>query len=192
MCYYFFMNLTDLYDYNYMKGVNVLKQTDINRLVTLHGKKLYNFCLRLCKNTHDADDLYQDTFLKAMEKTSLIDEDNNPSAYLCTIAVSLWKSAIRKDIRRHEIAPTVPIETKLNSKGDQSVEEEILKSELSEEIKREVSMLNDNLRPCVLLHYIGEMGLSEIAKVLKIPEGTVKSRLFTARKILKEKIGENL
>ena len=192
MCYYFFMNLNDLYDYNYMKGANVLKQTDINRLVTMHGKKLYNFCLRLCKNTHDADDLYQDTFLKAMEKVSLIDEENNPSAYLCTIAVSLWKSAVRKDARRQEIAPTVPIETKLNAKGNHDIEDEILKSELSEEIKREVSALGDNLRPCVLLHYIGEMSLSEIAKVLKIPEGTVKSRLFTARKILKEKIGENL
>lgn len=192
MCYYFFMNLNDLYDYNYMKGANVLKQTDINRLVTLHGKKLYNFCLRLCKNTHDADDLYQDTFLKAMEKAPLIDEDNNPSAYLCTIAVSLWKGALRKNIRRQEIAPTVPIENQLNAKGSLNIEEEILKSELSEEIKRAVSSLDDNLRPCVLLHYMGEMNLAQIAKVLKVPEGTVKSRLFTARKILKGRIGEEL
>ena len=127
-----------------------------------------------------------------MDKASLIDEDNNPSAYLCTIAVSLWKSSLRKDARRQEIAPTVPIENQLNAKGDKNIEDDILKSELSEEIKRAVLSLDDNLRPCVLLHYIGEMNLSQIAEVLKIPEGTVKSRLFTARKKLKEKIGEEL
>ena len=181
------MNLTDLYDYNYMKGVNVVKPNDIDRLIELYGKKLYNFCLRLCKNTYDADDLYQDTFIKAMGKISSIDEDNNPSAYLCSIAVSLWKSDLRKAARRQQIAPCVPIEEQIMQKTDDSIEENLLNKELSEEIKKAVSELDDNLRPCVLLHYIGEMGLAEIAALLNIPEGTVKSRLYTARNILKEK-----
>lgn len=184
------MNLIGLYDYNYTKGVNVLKQTDINRLVDLHGKKLYNFCLRLCKSTYDADDLYQDTFLKAMEKITCIDEENNPSAYLCTVAVSLWKSRLRKEARRQKIAPTVPIEDQLSARTEENIEEGIMKKELSDEIKSAVSALDDKLRPCVLLHYIGEMSLDEIAKTLGIPEGTVKSRLFTARNVLKDKFSK--
>ena len=184
------MNLFGFHIYTYMKGVNVLRQTDIDRLIELHGKKLYNFCLRLCKNTYDAEDLYQETFLKAMEKISMIDENNNPSAYLCSIAVSLWKSKLRKEARRQEIAPTVPIEDQFSAKGDVNIEEDILKKELSAEIKKAVSELDDNLRPCILLHYIGEMGVCEIAQSLNIPEGTVKSRLFTARNILKEKFAK--
>lgn len=188
------MNLLQFHIYNYMKGVKNLKQTDLNRLVELHGKKLYNFCLRLCKSTYDAEDLYQDTFLKAMEKLSAIDEDNNPSAYLCTIAVSLWKSKLRKESRRQEIAPTVPIEEQITAVNSDEPGENVLKKELSEEIKTAVAELDDNLRPCVLLHYIGEMPLGEIARTLNIPEGTVKSRLYTARNILKEKFakGERL
>ncbi len=165
-----------------------MRHSDVNTLVEIYGKKLYNFCLRLCKSTYDADDLYQDTFLKAMEKISAIDENNNPSAYLCTIAVSLWKSKLRKEARRQEIAPIVPIEEQITGKMGEEIEEEIVKKELSEEIKKAVSQLDDNLRPCVLLHYTGEMSLGDIARILNIPEGTVKSRLHTARNILKEKL----
>lgn len=167
-----------------------MKQTDINRLIELHGKKLYNFCLRLCHSTYEAEDLYQDTFLKAIEKISSIDENNNPSAYLCTIAVSLHKSKLRKAARRQEIAPTVPIEESLTSAADSILEEEVVKKELHREILNAVDELDEKLRSCVLLHYISDMSVSDIANALSLPEGTVKSRLFTARKLLKEKFAK--
>lgn len=167
-----------------------MKQTDISRLVELHGKKVYNFCLRLCAGTYDADDLYQDTFLKAMEKISSIDEDNNPSAYLCTIAVSLYKSKMRKAARRQAIAPSVPIEESLTTAQTDAPEEDVMKKELHRELRDAVDALDEKLRACVLLHYIGDMPLGEIAKTLDLPEGTVKSRLFTARNILKEKLAK--
>lgn len=167
-----------------------MKQTDIEHLIELHGKKVYNFCLRLCAGTYDADDLYQDTFLKAMEKISSIDENNNPSAYLCTIAVSLYKSKIRKLSRRQAIAPTAPIEESLLQTHGDTPDDEVMKKELCREIRSAVDSLDEKLRVCVLLHYINDMSLGEIAKSLKVPEGTVKSRLFTARNILKEKLSK--
>ena len=165
-------------------------QTDINRLIEEYGKKVYNFCLRLCKSTYDADDLYQDTFLKAMEKISSIDENNNPGAYLCSIAVSLWKSKLRKEKRRQEIAPVMPIEEEIALIPTDGIEEGILKREFYAEIKTAVSELDDNLRQCVVLHYIAKMSLAEISQTLQIPEGTVKSRLHTARSLLKQKIAK--
>ena len=167
-----------------------MKQTDIECLIRLHGKKVYNFCLRLCAGTYDADDLYQDTFLKAMEKISYIDENNNPSAYLCAIAFSLYKSKMRKLSRRHAIAPTFPIEGSLTQPQTDSLEDRVTDKELYREIRSSVDLLDEKLRICVLLHYINDMSLQEIAKALEIPEGTVKSRLFTARNILKEKFGK--
>lgn len=174
--------------YNYMKGVKKVKQPDINRLVELHGKKVYNFCRRLCRDTYEADDLYQDTFMKAIEKLSSIDEDNNPSAYLCTIAISLYKSKLRKENRRREIAPSVPMEEGLTATGADGPESDVIKQELRRQILAAVDELDDKLRPCVLLHYINDMPLGEIAVALGLPEGTVKSRLFTARNLLKEKL----
>lgn len=171
-----------------MKGVKKLKQTDINRLAEEHGKKLYNFCLRLCKTVHDAEDLYQDTFLKAIEKISHIDENNNPSAYLCTVAVSLWRSKARKEIRRQNIAPTVELEDYLHTQQAPSTEELVLKSGDSLNIKRIISSLDEKLRICVLLHYIYDMPINEIARIADCPEGTVKSRLHSARKIIKDQL----
>lgn len=171
-----------------MKGVTDLKQSDMSRLIELYGKKVYNFCLRLCNTTYDADDLYQDTFLKAMEKLSSIDENNNPSAYLCTIAISLWKSKTRKAARRHAIAPQSAIDEHFSVASDYALEEEIIKDELHTQVKAAVSSLEEKLRTCVLLHYVMDVPLGEIARILSIPEGTVKSRLHTARKLLKEQI----
>lgn len=162
----------------------------MSSLIELYGKKVYSFCLRLCTTTYDADDLYQDTFLKALEKLSSIDENNNPSAYLCTIALSLWKSKVRKAARRHRVAPQTPIDEQFSVADTYSVEEEILKSEVRARIREAVSCLDERLRTCVLLHYIAQLPLSEIAKALNIAEGTVKSRLHTARTILKEQIGK--
>lgn len=173
-----------------MKGVTDLKQSDINRLVELYGKKVYNFCLRLCPSVYDAEDLYQDTFLKAIEKISSIDENNNPSAYLCTIAVSLWKSKARKAARRHAIAPQSSIDEQIFVASDYALEEEIITAELHNDVKKAVSTLDDKLRMCVLLHYVADMSLNEIARAVGVPEGTVKSRLHTARKLLKEQIAK--
>lgn len=164
-----------------------MKHTDISCLIELYGKKIYNFCLRLCGNTYDAEDLYQETFLKAMEKISVIDEDNNPSAYLCSIALSLYKSKVRKAARRHAIAPTVSIDDATLTAQEKSFEEDILSKELFSEIKTAVSQMDEKLRVCVILHYVASLPLGEIARITRLPEGTVKSRLFTARKLLKEK-----
>lgn len=167
-----------------------MKQADMRRLIDMHGKKLYNFCLRLCGTTYDAEDLYQDTFLKAIEKLSSIDENNNPSAYLCTIAVSLWRSKTRKAVRRQSIAPTVALEDGLHTAETISIEEDVIKSELVGEVKEAVSSLDEKLRTCVLLHYIYDMQLGEIARIMNCPEGTVKSRLHSARKIIKERLAK--
>lgn len=173
-----------------MKGVKQLKEAAMNHLIDLHGKKLFNFCLKLCKNAHDAEDLYQDTFLKAMEKLSHIDENNNPSAYLCSIAISLWRSKQRKAIRRQGIAPTVELEDYLHTDGGFSVEENVVKTETSDKIKEIILSLDEKMRVCVLLFYIYDMPLSEIARIQNCPEGTVKSRLHSARRLIKERLGK--
>lgn len=161
--------------------------SDIGRLAEEHGSAIYNFCLKITDDTYSAEELYQNTFLKALEKRESIDETNNPKAYLCSIAVSLLKSSKRKAARRHGIAPTVTIE-EVTEKTGTRFEEDILKKEFYGVIKSAVSMLDEKLRLPILLHYVSDMPLSEIATVMNVPEGTVKSRLHTARKLIKEQL----
>ena len=83
-----------------------MKASGISGLVDLYGKDIYSFCKKLTYNEFDAEELYQDTFLKALEIASRIDEEDNPKSFLLSISVSLWKNKQRKYARRMRIAPT--------------------------------------------------------------------------------------
>ena len=165
-----------------------MKMSDIGMLAEEYGKVIYGFCIRLTGNTHDADELYQNTFLKALEKASSIDADNNPKSYLISIAISLWKSHRRKFARRAEIAPMQSMEDYNTAANSELTEDAILQNELYSHVNKAVSELDEKLRLPIVLHYTAQLPLNEIAAILKCPEGTVKSRLHTARQILKQKL----
>ncbi|HHV98617.1 MAG TPA: RNA polymerase sigma factor [Clostridiaceae bacterium] len=161
---------------------------EIDSLVVMYGKAVYGFCLRLAKNKDIADDLYQETFLKALELSRKIDKSNNPKGFLISIAVGLWKNNCRKYARRQRLAP----EGELNEDSasgfvcDSSTPEEIvIFRERCAVIRNEADKLNDKLRIPLYMYYTAEMSVKDIASALRIPQGTVKSRLHKARKILK-------
>lgn len=79
---------------------------DLIELVEQHGKSIYRFCYKLAGNKADADDLYQDTFLKAVELRFKMNPSHNPKAFLISIAVRLYKNHRRKLAWRQRIAPT--------------------------------------------------------------------------------------
>ncbi len=163
--------------------------TDLSNLVKLHGDAIYGFCYKLAKNKADTDDLYQDTFLKAMELCYKIDKDNNPKGFLISISLGLWKNDRRKYTRRQKIAPTLELNEDVNISYilQESTPEDIyLSNELNVMIQTAVETLNDKLRIPLYMYYTAEMSNDDIASALKIPQGTVKSRLFKARKTLKK------
>lgn len=165
---------------------------ELERAIALYGREIYSFCLRLTGNKESADDLYQDTFLKATEKMEHIKSDGNLKSYLLSVAIRLWKNQKRKYAWRNRIAPIV--ELKEENGIDTGTGEDILQDYISEEqkdiVRKAVEMLPDKYKFPVLLHYMEDMIISEVAKVLKIPPGTVKSRLSAARKYLEKELEE--
>ena len=163
----------------------------IESLVNEHGKDIYNFCRRLTYNEFDAEELYQDTFLKAMDAADRIDVNNNPKSYLLSVAVSLWNNKKRKYARRNRIAPTDSIDSEQSSQiasEESTPEENLLKKELYETVNKCVNELDEKMRIPVLLYYNAGLSVERIAEVIKCPQGTVKSRLHKARIILKERL----
>lgn len=159
---------------------------EITQLAESFADSVYGFCLRLTKNVHEAEELCQDTFLKAVEKPDKIDKNNNPRAYLCTVALSLWKSRIRKLVRRQKIAPCAPIDDYISVSDGKTVEDTALARERAQCVNNAVNALPEKLRVPVLLYYMCDMPLTDISNALGCPEGTVKSRLHTAREIIKK------
>ena len=165
--------------------------SEINKLVEDYGKDIYSFCKKLTYNEYDAEELYQDTFLKVMDVADRIDAENNPKSYLISVSISLWNNKKRKYARRNRIAPTEHIdeENSINIyKTDYTPEDEVVKKELYELINKVVSELDDKMRIPFLLFYNSGMSVENISKVVDCPVGTVKSRLFNARTIIKNKL----
>jgi RNA polymerase sigma-70 factor (ECF subfamily) len=166
-----------------------LNIADLSGLGELHGKAVYGFCHKLAKNQADTDDLYQETFLKAMELCHKIDKDNNPKGFLISIAIGLWKNKRRKYARRQRIAPTEGLNEDVNNgyiSGSGSTPEDIvISNELRARVQTAADTLNDKLKLPLYMYYTAEMSTEDIASALRVPRGTVKSRLHKARQTLK-------
>jgi RNA polymerase sigma factor, sigma-70 family len=173
-----------------------LNVTEVNKLIDDNGKDIYNFCRQLTQNKEEADELYQDTFLKAVEICQRIDKANNPKSYLLSIAAKLWKNRKRKFAWRGRIAAVESYQDELkydNNQFDrvQSPEENLLEKEMQEMVARAVGDLKEEYRVPMYLCYVSEMPLKEIGRILHLPEGTVKSRLHKARKEVKRYLEVN-
>lgn len=161
-----------------------------------YGKDIYSFCRHLTAMTQEADDLYQDTFVKAMELSAGMKADGNPKSYLLSIALRIWKNRKRKFAWRSRIwqeqAKGSEYETAAEYAAADSPEEMLLQKEEFDTINAAVAKLPERQKVVVLLYYMEEMSVEEIAKITKIPAGTVKSRLHTARKTLKKELEDIL
>lgn len=163
---------------------------ELSELVELHGREIYGFCYKLAQNKADADDLYQETFLKATEFCQKIDSTKNPKGFLITITLGIYRNNRRKFAWRQRIAPSREWtddwdeEIILNSR--ELPEDIVVKNEEKRLIQEAANSLNEKLRIPLYLYYTAEFSVEQIAGILKIPVGTVKSRLFKARKVLKK------
>ena len=164
---------------------------ELERLIREYGKDIYSFCLYLTGNRELADDLYQQTFLVAIEKGE-IDSGLNPKSYLLSVAVNIRNNQRRRSLFRLKKTVTSSDEDydliENMSDGRPSAEEEIIRNERNTKIRTEVGKLPEKLRQVVIMFYTEDLSITEISKVLKISEGTVKSRLHNAKKKLKERL----
>jgi RNA polymerase sigma-70 factor (ECF subfamily) len=162
----------------------------IEQIISEYGRQIYSFCVYITGDRDAADDLYQQTFLVAIEKDE-IDADRNPKSYLLSVALNLWNNQKRKYVwRRRKAAVVYYDDSDLEQlqDGTPSVEESVEHREEIERIRQTVQTLPDKLRIVILMHFMEELSVEEIAGILGIPAGTVKSRIHKAKRVLKERL----
>lgn len=169
-----------------------MTRQEFQNLIEQHGKEIYSFCCRLTGNKEEADELYQEVMLKTMENRVKIDYAANPKSFLIGIAVGIVKNNRKKYARRQRIAPSGPIteeiETAFLVSREISPEEQYITQEVIQLVRQETEALPDKYRIPVYMYYTAEMPVSEIARILHIPAGTVKSRLHKARIIIRKRL----
>ncbi len=160
----------------------------LEKCITDYGKDVYSFCLYMTRNKESAEDLYQQTFLVAWEKGEL-DENRNPKSYLISIVVNLWNNQKRKYLWRKKKANIIYFQDEDLAQlisDTETVEDTVVKQDEMELVRSLVNQLPDKMRIVILMYYMEEMSVDEIAKALHIPAGTVKSRMHQAKSRLKE------
>jgi len=154
----------------------------INQYIRDYGKRLYGLCMVLCANSHEAEDLYQETWLKVVKYIDRYDRAKEFEPWLTKICVNTYRSTLRKIARSpvfNTFSSTEEKELLLNS---------VPAPEGSDysDLYAAIDKLPEKLRITVILFYFKDMEITAVASVLGIPPGTVKSRLNKARTKLKE------
>lgn len=171
-----------------------MSQEELEKYIYAYGKDLFSFCCQVTGSRQEAEDLYQDTFLKMYEVRKRVKVEKNPKSFLMGVAINLYRNSRRKyAAHRRILGVEIPMEDAAAclSSGERATEEQVLYKEECELLRGMVRELPDKYRIPILLFYMEELSLEEIAGVLHAPAGTVKSRLHRAKKILKRRLEEN-
>ena len=150
-----------------------------------HIDALYSFALKLARARDDADDLVSDTMLRAFQRWEQYRLGTNMRAWLFTILYHAFVSRKRR-IDAREVQPLEDEDGReiFEAVGDADPESTFYDSFLDEDIVAAIQRLPDEYRDAVVMSDLHGLKYAEIAQVLGVPEGTIKSRLFRGRRLL--------
>jgi len=156
-----------------------------NNLNLLH-EPLQAFAYSLTKNTEDAKDLYQETAYRAIHNKDKFMADTNFKAWAFTIMKNIFINNYRKKVRANTMLDSTESSFLLNS-GGEKIHNDGGRNILMKELQQIIDKLDDSVKKPFIMHYEGYK-YHEIAEELSLPLGTVKSRIFFARKLLKDQL----
>ncbi len=154
---------------------------------------LFATAMRLTRNRADAEDLVQDTVVRALRFQNRFEPGTNLRAWLYTILHNTWRNRIRDTAREATDVDSERIEELASREGPADVETPermLLRSTMDVDLKEALDDLPDAFRQAVWLRDVEEFSYAEIAKMLDVPIGTVMSRISRGRRQLYEKLSQ--
>ncbi|HWA32622.1 MAG TPA: sigma-70 family RNA polymerase sigma factor [Cyclobacteriaceae bacterium] len=160
-----------------------------------HINSMYNFGYRLTLDRDDAKDLVQDTYFKAYRFIESFQRGTNAKAWLFRILKNSFINDYRKKVKEPNKVDYQEVESYYNSEDvDRQITPDLrvdaLKDMIGDEISNALNSLDVDFRTVIILCDLEGFKYEEMAKILDIPIGTVRSRLHRARQLLKEKLSE--
>jgi RNA polymerase sigma-70 factor (ECF subfamily) len=157
-------------------------------LVQRHGTRVYNLCLRILGDPEEAADVSQDTFLAALRKLSTFRGDSAFTTWLHRVTVNACYDSLRRKRRR-------PLLQIVRDEDDERPETSLPAPDHADEVVFSVDVARallevpEEFRVVLVLADVQDLPYDEIARVLEIPVGTVKSRVFRGRAALGKALG---
>jgi RNA polymerase sigma-70 factor (ECF subfamily) len=153
-------------------------------ILSFYEKAIYNYCLRITKNSANAKDATQETFIKVYTHSKNINPEKNIKTWIFTIATNTVYDLLRSKKRKNEVNLDENVETIDNLHS--YYKEEGIESD----IEKALSQINPEYRKVLLLFYQQGFGYQEIADILEIPINTVKTHISRGKEQLKEFLQE--
>ena len=149
---------------------------------------LYSYALLLTRNPAEAEDLVQETYLRAIKAIGRLRPDSNLKAWLFTILRNVWFNQLRKWRTAPEMVELEPDETGQNAAADSAKDAHVtyVSNVEREQVCTAIQQLPVELREIIILREYEELSYREIATILECPLGTVMSRLARARSKLRD------
>jgi RNA polymerase sigma-70 factor (ECF subfamily) len=170
-------------DYDLFKRVQNGDMVAFNELVDKYRNRLMNVITRMIHSQEEAEDIVQETFVRVYQHRDSFDFRHCFSTWLYTISLNLARNELRKrkrfkffdifDLKGNEAEIAVEMKTPSN---------------LPQALKKAIDGLPDKYKTAFILRDIEEQSYEEVAKIMNIPLGTVKSRVNRARAILRDKL----
>ena len=164
------------------------QKNEIEKYIEQYGERVSRLCINLCGNHADADDLYQDTWMKVIKNIDKYDRSRNFEKWLFKICVNTYKNERMKAFRRKSIS--------FKTTEDQDIFFEMIPDrdeaymEKYREVVEIIRELPEKYRTALALRYFSDFSENDAAEILGVPAGTLKSRLNRARKLIKGRLND--
>jgi len=176
-----------------LSSYEIQKQIDFQAEAMIHIDSLYNFAVRMTGDSEDANDLVQETYMKAYRFFESFEKGTNCKAWLFRILKNSYINRYRKESKQPDKVDYDDIKEfyhtiKHSSLDTTDTQQKAFGDLLSEKVSRALSSLPEDFREVVQLCDIEGFTYEEIANMVDCPIGTVRSRLHRGRKILRDKL----
>jgi RNA polymerase sigma factor (sigma-70 family) len=169
-----------------------MSKIDIAEAFELYRQRLLYIGFSITRDWHLAEDIVQESFIKAFKKIETIEDNSKLGAWLSSIATRTAIDFVRRERKRKGLPLEAEILDILGKQGDQDVEAEVATVMLKEQIQCAIEDMNDSYRDVLLLKVTQCLNEHEIASVLGLNLNTVKVRIHRGRKQLKLLFQEQL
>ncbi len=175
-----------------MQAATRHKRAEFERQALAHVDALYGAAYRLTRNPRDAEDLVQDSLLRAYRFWDSFQQDSNCKAWLLRIVTNTFINEYQRRKRSREILDAASAEqdatdgvlVHAEARDKQSPERALVERSVSDDVQKALESLPEDFRTAVILCDMQGLSYKEIADIMECPVGTVMSRLFRGRKLL--------
>ena len=157
----------------------------IEMLVRQYEVPVFRLALSIVGDQAEANEIMQETFISALRSLPSYQEKQSLKAWLYTIALNHSRNHLRKRKLLERLRMTLTAIFQVDAQKQVSPEETVIQSEKEAQIWRSLNQLDERHRIVVVLRYFHELSVAEISEILSVNEGTIHSRLHSAREKLR-------